>query len=115
LFPPKTPPAQPAWRIVAGDVTTTAMADDEDSGKPFVSLEDGTGIVHMAPAYGAIDLEVGRAENLPLIHTVDLKGEVIGVDPEFDGKFVKVADPLIIERLRDRGILYRSERVTHRY
>ncbi|MCS6801794.1 MAG: isoleucine--tRNA ligase [Chloroflexota bacterium] len=114
LFPPASPPEQPAWRVVAGDMVSGPALDDEPA-KPFVSLEDGTGIVHLAPAYGAIDLEVGRAENLPLLHTVDLKGEVTGVDPAFDGRFIKDADPLITERLRERGLLYRAERYLHRY
>ncbi|MFN8533439.1 MAG: isoleucine--tRNA ligase [Dehalococcoidia bacterium] len=114
LFRPALAPDLPAWRVVAGDMVSGPALDDEPA-KPFVSLEDGSGIVHLAPAYGAIDLEVGRTENLPLIHTVDLKGEVTGVDPEFDGRFVKDADPLIVDRLRERGILYRAERYVHRY
>ncbi|MCS7001986.1 MAG: isoleucine--tRNA ligase, partial [Dehalococcoidia bacterium] len=115
LFPPKTPPDSPAWRVVAGDTVSGPANLDEEDTKPFVSLDDGTGIVHLAPAYGAIDLEVGRAENLPLIHTVDLRGEIAHVDPAVDGRFVKDADPIIIRQLRDRGVLYRAERIVHRY
>jgi isoleucyl-tRNA synthetase len=115
LFPPAAPPDQPAWRVVAGDTVSGPVTLDDEPARPFVALDEGTGLVHLAPAYGAVDLEVGRAEQLPLLHTVDLKGEIVGVDPEFDGRFVKDADPLIIERLRQRGLLYRAERYHHRY
>lgn len=91
---------KPAHRVVAGD---------------FVSLEDGTGIVHIAPAFGEIDLEVGKAEDLPIIQTVDLQGNVVGVDPRFAGLFVKDADPLIMDDLKNRGLLYRREQIYHTY
>jgi isoleucyl-tRNA synthetase len=81
----------------------------------FVSLEDGTGIVHIAPAYG--DLPIGKKHGLPTLLSVDLAGKVL---PEFDllgfgGRFFKDADPLITRNLRDRGLLFRSERVRHSY
>lgn len=91
---------KPAYRVVAGD---------------FVSLEDGTGIVHIAPAFGEIDLEVGKAEDLPIIQTVDLQGNIVDVDPRFAGLFVKDADPLIIDDLKSRGLLYRREQIFHSY
>ncbi len=85
------------------------IADD------FVSLEDGTGIVHIAPAYG--DLEIGRKYSLPTLFSVDLSGNVL---PAFDalgfgGKFFKQADPLISRNLQERGLLLRSGRVRHAY
>jgi isoleucyl-tRNA synthetase len=80
----------------------------------FVSMEDGTGIVHVAPAYGEIDYEAGRKHHLDFVHTVDLQGRVIGSYP-FAGKFVKAADPLIVEDLRERGLLHRSETIRHTY
>ncbi len=89
-----------AYRVVADD---------------FVSLEDGTGIVHIAPAYG--DLEIGRKYGLPTLFSVDLSGNVL---PEFDelgfgGMFFKEADPLITRNLKERGRLYKSGRVKHTY
>jgi len=80
----------------------------------FVSMEDGTGIVHMAPAYGEVDYEAGIKNVLDFVHTVDLQGRVIGTYP-FAGKFVKDADPLILDDLRSRGLLFRSEKVRHTY
>ncbi len=93
----------------------------------FVSLTEGTGIVHIAPAYGGVDLELGRKENLPLVHSVDLKGivkerpEVLGKSGEGGdripgaGLFVKDADPLIIEDLERRGLILRSGVIRHTY
>jgi isoleucyl-tRNA synthetase len=86
-----------------------AVADD------FVSLEDGTGIVHIAPAYG--DLEIGRKYNLPTLFSVDLNGHTY---PEYEqlgfgGMFFKQADPLITRNLKERGLLFRSGRVKHAY
>jgi len=80
----------------------------------FVSMEEGTGIVHVAPAYGEVDYEAGVDNDLDFVHTVDLEGKVIGSYP-FAGKFVKDADPLILDDLESRGLLYRSEWITHTY
>jgi len=80
----------------------------------FVSLEDGTGVVHIAPAYGEVDFETGQDNDLDFVHMVDLQGKVIGNYP-FSGKFVKDADPLVLEDLEKRGLLYRSETIRHTY
>ncbi|MBI2916851.1 MAG: isoleucine--tRNA ligase [Chloroflexi bacterium] len=95
----RQPDANSAYCVVAGD---------------FVAMDEGTGIVHIAPAYGEIDLEVGRTEGLPLVHTVDLQGVVAEGLPG-GGKFVKEADPLITEDLQRRGLLLRSGTITHTY
>ncbi len=89
-----------AYRVVADD---------------FVSLDDGTGIVHIAPAYG--DLDVGRKYGLPTLFSVGLDGHVL---PEFDelgfgGKFFKQADPLITRNLNERDLLFKSGRIKHAY
>jgi len=119
---------QPAYRVIAGD---------------FVSMEEGTGIVHMAPAYGEIDFEVGEKENLPLVHSVNLDGMVkkfpTGYTPSVykrmlkeealalvssakelksipgHGKFVKDADKDILDDLESRGLLFRQETIRHTY
>ncbi|MFH1141481.1 MAG: class I tRNA ligase family protein, partial [Chloroflexota bacterium] len=82
----------------------------------FVSMEDGTGIVHIAPAYGAEDQELGRANSLPTLHTVDLQGNIV---PEWglpgSGKFVKEADEDIMRDLQQRGLLYKREVIRHTY
>ncbi|TEU04660.1 MAG: isoleucine--tRNA ligase, partial [Dehalococcoidia bacterium] len=81
----------------------------------FVSLEDGTGIVHIAPAFGEEDYEVGKQNDLHFVRDyVDLQGMIQGTYP-FAGKFVKDADPLILEDLKSRGLLYRRETIRHTY
>ena len=80
----------------------------------FVSLDEGTGIVHVAPAFGEVDYKAGESNGLYFVQPVDERGIMKG-DPRFEGKFVKDADPLILEDLKSRGLLYRSERITHTY
>ncbi len=80
----------------------------------FVSLEEGTGIVHVAPAYGEVDYKAGEDNDLDFVHTVDLQGVMIG-DYPFSGKFVKEADPLVLEELRRKNLLFRSETIRHTY
>ena len=85
--------------------------EDTDSYAPavvaadFVSMDDGTGIVHIAPAFGDEDLALGREQELAFIQQVDLQGIITG-DYPFAGKFVKDADPEIAADLADRGLLY---------
>jgi isoleucyl-tRNA synthetase len=81
----------------------------------FVTTEDGTGIVHIAPAYGEDDYQVSKRFGLPTIHPVNKSGEFEFEVTDFAGKFVKDADPEIIWNMRERGILYRKETVTHSY
>jgi isoleucyl-tRNA synthetase len=80
----------------------------------FVSMEEGTGIVHIAPAYGEVDYEAGIENGLDFVHTVDLQGNIIGNYP-FSGKFVKDADKDILADLKSRGLLFRSETIRHTY
>ncbi len=82
----------------------------------FVSMDDGTGIVHMAPAFGAEDLAVGRAQGWPIFKPVDDTGRFNDLAPSFvRGLFVKDADPKIVEDLEERGVLLRAETVEHAY
>ena len=83
-------------------------------GADFVSLDEGTGIVHIAPAFGDMDFEVGEDNDLDFVQPVDLIGKVIG-RYRFAGKFVKDADPLILDDLKSRNLLYRSEKIIHTY
>jgi len=79
----------------------------------IVSMDDGTGVVHIAPAYG--DLEVGRRHGLPTLFSVDLDGKVLPDFAGFGGMFFKEADPVITRDLDERGLLLQSGRVTHAY
>ncbi|NLE95153.1 MAG: isoleucine--tRNA ligase [Dehalococcoidia bacterium] len=80
----------------------------------FVSMEDGSGIVHVAPSFGEVDFEAGMREKLDFVQQVDLDGKVTGTY-SFAGKFVKQADPEVIEDLRSRDLLYRSGTIRHTY
>ncbi len=85
-------------------------------GGSFVSMEDGSGIVHMAPAFGAADLAVGREQGWEVFKPVDDTGRFTEQAPAFvRGMFVKDADPLIIEDLRDRGVVVRAGTIEHSY
>jgi isoleucyl-tRNA synthetase len=90
------------------DLTYRVIATD------FVSLEDGTGIVHMAPAFGEVDFEAGMEQGIDFVQPVDLQGIMTG-SYTFAGLFVKEADPLVIDDLNSRGLLFRSEKIRHTY
>ena len=88
----------------------------------MVSLDDGTGIVHLAPAYG--DLELGNTYGLPTLFSVDLSGEMYPEvrpldapegDGPYTGQFFKKADKAIAKDLLERGLLYRETRIKHAY
>ncbi len=81
----------------------------------FVSLEDGTGIVHIAPAFGEDDYNAGKAEGLPMLQPVDEAGHFAAEVTPWAGRFIKDADTDIIVDLKKRGILYRSGKITHAY
>ncbi|HEV3365244.1 MAG TPA: class I tRNA ligase family protein, partial [Acidimicrobiia bacterium] len=81
----------------------------------FVTTEDGSGIVHLAPAFGEIDREVGEAEGLPTLNPVDPAGRFEAVVEPWAGLFVKEADAGIIESLRAAGRLEKVEAYTHSY
>lgn len=81
----------------------------------FVTTEDGSGIVHMAPAYGEDDYQTSKKYGLPTIHPVNKSGEFGPEVTDFAGKFVKDADLPIIQNLKARGLLYKKETITHSY
>jgi len=80
----------------------------------FVTMDDGTGIVHVAPAFGEVDFEAGKENKLDFVQQVDLQGKITG-SYSFAGKFVKSADPLIMEDLKSRGQVFRWETIKHTY
>jgi isoleucyl-tRNA synthetase len=81
----------------------------------FVSLDEGTGLVHIAPAFGEEDMEVGKENNLPILMTVDEAGRFKPEVGQWAGMFVKEADPLIIEDLKKRDLLFKKELYEHDY
>jgi len=81
----------------------------------FVNLEEGTGIVHIAPAFGEDDYNLGREKDLPFFQPVDLSGKFTDEFPLCAGTFVKDADRKIIADLKGRGVLYRYAPYEHEY
>ncbi|MEX2178726.1 MAG: isoleucine--tRNA ligase [Gemmatimonadaceae bacterium] len=81
----------------------------------FVSADDGSGVVHMAPAFGADDYAAGRKYNLAFLQPVNARGEFPADLPVGGGMFVKQADPLLIADLKARGVLWRAGTLTHSY
>lgn len=94
------PLEKPAHRIVLADYVTT---------------EDGTGLVHIAPSFGAEDNEVGKREDFPLLMAVDGAGKFIPEVTPWAGLFVKDADPLIIKELVSRGRMLKHGKIKHTY
>ncbi len=80
----------------------------------YVTLTDGTGIVHIAPAFGEDDSKVGRKYDLPFVQLVDGKGEMTAETP-WAGTFCKKADPIIIKTLKENGLLFKALDFEHSY
>jgi len=80
----------------------------------YVTLTDGTGVVHIAPAFGEDDANVGRNYDLPFVQLVDEKGDMTD-DTPFGGLFVKKADPEVLKDLDGRGLLYDAPKFEHSY
>jgi len=91
---------KPAWYV--------GLAD-------YVSMSDGTGIVHTAPAFGQDDYALGRKYDLPFIQPVDSAGQFIAAITPWAGIFVKEADKDIIRHLKESGALFRRAQVRHSY
>jgi isoleucyl-tRNA synthetase len=92
--------SQEGWRVVVAD---------------YVSDDDGSGVVHLAPAFGEDDAQVGRAEGLPVLNPVDADATFDHTVPPWQGRFVKDADPEIIADLRRRGLLVAEQPYEHSY
>ncbi|MFH0846389.1 MAG: class I tRNA ligase family protein [Patescibacteria group bacterium] len=95
-----------AWKIWGGD---------------FVTMEDGTGVVHIAPAFGEDDLNLAKENNIPIIHHVDLEGKFKKEVKEFAGMLVKrkddhqATDIEVIKYLAGKGVLFAKEKIEHSY
>jgi isoleucyl-tRNA synthetase len=94
------PPEKPAHFVVLAD---------------FVTTEDGSGLVHIAPAFGAEDMQMSAEYDLPVLMTVQPNGAFVPEVTPWRGMWVKDADPLITEDLQARGLLFRTETYTHTY
>ncbi len=94
------PADKPAHRVVLAD---------------YVTIEDGSGLVHIAPAFGAEDMNVALEEDLPVVMTVTPSGTFVPEVRPWAGMFVKDADPFITTDLDNRGLLLKSGTITHTY
>ena len=94
----------------AGDIKGAWIVLCDD----YVTMEDGTGIVHIAPAFGEDDNRVCRENNMPFVNLVDTQGKFVEGTP-WAGTFVKDADPLILQDLKDRGLLFAAVPFAHDY
>ena len=93
-------PKEQAWRVVEAD---------------FVTLDEGTGIVHMAPAYGADDHRICMREEIPMFNPIDRDGCFTGQVPEVEGVWFKEADKEIAKMIKERGLMLRHETYMHNY
>ena len=89
-----------SWRICSAD---------------YVTVDDGSGLVHIAPAFGAEDYDVGRRENLRLVNPVATDGKFTAAAPLVAGLWFKDADKPIMRDLKDRGLLYKRVDYVHNY
>ena len=80
----------------------------------YVTMTDGTGIVHIAPAFGEDDAKVGRRYDLPFVQLVNGKGEMTEETP-YAGVFVKKADPMVLKDLDAKGLLFEAPKFEHEY
>lgn len=97
---PASGQVRPPWTVVVGD---------------FVTSEDGTGLVHIAPAFGADDMEMSRRYGLPVLRTVSEEGRMLPEVELFAGEFFKTSDPAIIKHLKAQGILFARTDHKHSY
>ena len=110
LYPLDSEVPAAAYRVISGD---------------FVSLKEGTGLVHIAPAFGEEDMDIIKIKNeklkiknepgIPILLTVDEEGKFTLDVKKWAGMFVKEADPLIIEDLKSRNLLFKEELYEHDY
>ncbi len=91
---------KPAWKIISAS---------------YVNTEEGTGIVHQAPAFGEEDYETIKKAGMAFVQPVDVSGKFTKEVSDFEGQFVKDADAAIIERIEKDNNLFRKEKYTHSY
>lgn len=89
-----------AWKVISADYVTT---------------EDGTGVVHTAPAFGADDFESGKKNNIPVFNPIDKDGKFTDQVPDFAGLWFKDADKEIARAIKEKGLMFRHETYVHNY
>ncbi len=102
-------PPFPYFAHLENEGAFRVIADD------FVSTEEGTGIVHTAPAFGEVDFYAAQKAKIPFVCPVDNNGRFTAEIPEYQGQFVKEVDKEIIQRLKEAGHLFYRGTIHHRY
>ncbi len=92
--------ASAAWKVISAEYVTT---------------EDGTGVVHTAPAFGADDFESGKKNNIPVFNPIDKDGKFTDQVPDFSGMWFKDADKEIARAIKEKGLMFRHETYVHNY
>ena len=105
---------EPLWECTAAEAARQKKRAHYVVADGYVTMSDGTGIVHIAPAFGEDDSRVGRTYDLPFVQFVDGKGELTAETP-YAGKFVKDADPLVLVDLDKEGKLFSAPKFEHEY
>ncbi|MDR2634567.1 MAG: class I tRNA ligase family protein, partial [Clostridiales bacterium] len=100
----------PLFGFYSGNVKSHYITCDN-----YVTLTDGTGIVHIAPAFGEDDSNVGKAYGLPFVQMVNERGRFVADAGDLAGLFAKDADKIIISQLKDRNLLFKELAFTHSY
>jgi isoleucyl-tRNA synthetase len=96
----KEHPKKSAWRVLEAD---------------FVTTEEGTGVVHMAPAFGADDFTICQENDIPMFNPIDREGRFTDQVPEFKGQWFKDADKEIARAIKEKNLMYRHETYVHNY
>lgn len=89
-----------AWKVIAAD---------------YVTIDDGTGVVHTAPAYGADDYDSCQKAGIPMFNPIDREGRFTNEVPEYEGQWFKEADKEIARAIKDKGLMFRHETYLHNY
>ncbi len=92
--------ASDAWKVISAQYVTT---------------DDGTGVVHTAPAFGADDFESGQKNNIPMFNPIDKDGKFTDQVPDFAGMWFKEADKEIARAIKEKGLMFRHETYVHNY
>lgn len=93
-------PKEKAWRVIEADYVTT---------------EEGTGVVHTAPAFGADDFETSKKAEIPMFNPIDREGRFTEQVPDYEGQWFKDADKEISRAIKEKGLMYRHETCVHNY
>ena len=101
---------KPVYDYAGGDTKAFQIISGD-----FVSTGEGTGIVHIAPAFGEDDMRVGRENGLPVVQMVDLEGHFLDSVEKFAGMDIEDANPKIITDLKDRGLVFEIKKFKHSY